>query len=129
MATNKYLLDTQILIWAMSGEYELLGDSIHSIITSPQFEIYVSVASVWEMTIKSSKGKLTIPSDIEYVLHKAKYIPLTINLDHALETKHLPWIHKDPFDRLLIAQSRVEHLTLISSDPKMKRYELSLLSA
>ena len=127
---NNYLLDTNVLLWWLH-KHERLPSEIVGLINNPQFNVSVSVVSVWEIIIKMQAGKLTLPSNINipHLLQQSGLELLSVRIEHVMAIAVLPMYHRDPFDRLLIAQARIEHMTLISSDSKMKRYSLSLLSA
>ena len=98
------LLDTHTLIWWLAKN-PTLSNKAKDAIANPDNIIFVSAASAWEIAIKKSLGKLQAPDALKQQLEKQKFTPLAINLDHALAIKHLPHHHKDPFDRILIAQA------------------------
>lgn len=123
----KYLLDTHIFIWAMEKNKRLTQD-IKAIISDPNHKVFVSIATVWEIILKKRKG-LKIPKDIVGGIQKSNFILLPIDVNHVLGVEKLPNFHKDPFDRILISQAKAERLTLITCDPKIKKYKLSLISA
>ena len=127
---NNYLLDTNVLLWWLH-KHERLPSEIVGLINNPQFNVSVSVVSIWEIIIKMQAGKLTLPAyiSIPYLLQQSGLELLSVRIEHVMAITVLPMYHRDPFDRLLIAQARIEHMTLISSDSKMKQYSLSLLSA
>ena len=125
---NKFLIDTHIWIWSMEKK-KRLSENIFKLLNNPQNSIYISVATIWEMTIKAGRKKLKIPNNIEYVIKSAGFNILPIQLDHILRIKSLPAYHSDPFDRILIAQSQVENLTFITSDQKIWKYKLNILKA
>lgn len=125
----KYLIDTQILIWIF-GEEKKLPKPILDVILNPSNDIFVSYASFWELAIKLSLNKIKLPIRLnEFVKDvKANQIHiLSIELGHILKVEELPFFHSDPFDRLIIAQSIVEDLVIISSDEKFKEYEIKLI--
>lgn len=123
----RYLLDTQIFIWAME-ENKRLSQDTKSKISDPNNKIFVSVATVWEIIIKKRKG-LKVPRDIPAGIQQSNFVLLSIDINHVLEVEELPGIHKDPFDRILIAQAKTENLTLITADPKIWKYNISLIKA
>jgi len=113
------LLDTQILLWWML-EPEKLSVPIQRLIT--RNSCVVSVASIWEIGIKRSIGKLNVPPRLLEILKSYKFEILRIEAEHALAAGALPMIHKDPFDRMLVAQALAEDLTLVSADGRMPLY-------
>lgn len=125
----RYLIDTQILIWLL-GLSDKLPKNILKLLTNSKNEIFVSAVSVWEIAIKTSIGKLTFPFDIKDILHeieKLKINILEINCNHLIKVAELPFHHKDPFDRLIISQAKIENLPLISSDNNFKKYDVKLI--
>jgi len=119
-----YLLDTHIVLWWLDNSSKL-SDDVKEIITDPTNTIVISVASFWEINIKRSIGKLTIQADY------AKYLTddfdiRAIELTHVMGINELPDLHKDPFDRLIIALAVAEKLTLITEDHKFKDYPVML---
>lgn len=123
-----YLLDTHTFMWWMESG-DKLSPKTKIILQDLKQEIFVSVASVWEIIIKQSKGKLKTPRNIKGGIIKAGFKVLSIELSHAIEVRKLPLHHKDPFDRMLISQAKAEKLTLITSDPKIWKYKLALIKA
>lgn len=128
MESKRFLVDTNIFIWWMEKSNRL-GKNIFTLVNDPQNLIFLSVASILEIVIKRAKKKLKIPKDIDTGLRESGFRTLPIEFAHALEFEKLPSYHKDPFDRLLISQARVENLTLITSDEKIWRYDLPVLKA
>jgi PIN domain nuclease of toxin-antitoxin system len=125
----KYLLDTHILIW-LDSDQEKLSSKVAQLCTDRSNRLLVSVATVWEMQIKILIGKLTLPDTLAntisgQVTNGIQLLP--INLPHILELAHLPDHHKDPFDRLLIAQARTGQATLISNDPQIAKYPVNVV--
>jgi len=127
MASNKgFLLDTQIFIWWME-KGSRLSNGLFKLLNDPQNRIFLSVASVWEMVIKKGKKKLRTPKDIEGGVKASGFSTLPIEILHVLGVEKLPSYHKDPFDRILIAQAKIEILTLITSDQKIWKYNIDIL--
>ena len=124
---NNFLLDTHIFVWALEGS-NLLPDSIKNKIADPNNKIFVSVVSIWEIVIKRNLKKIKIDFDIETSIGKAGIEVLAIEASHALEIEKLPPHHKDPFDRMLVAQAIVEKLMIITQDEKIKKYDVSVLA-
>ncbi len=122
MVKNNILLDTHVFIWAMEKNNRLSSD-IQDMLTSPTTSIFISVASVWEIVIKKAKKKLKISQDIEAGIKKAKFTILPLEIAHVLAVENLPLHHQDPFDRVLLAQAKIESLSLITADKKMWRYK------
>jgi PIN domain nuclease of toxin-antitoxin system len=125
---GRYLLDTHTFLW-MTSAPERLGEAARERILTPTAELYLSVASVWEMAIKKSLGKLELPAPLpaflEEQLAAARTSLLAIRSEHALRVESLPWHHRDPFDRLLSAQAALEELTILSRDPAFDAYSVA----
>ena len=122
------LLDTHVLIWALENNPTLSDDARSSIIHAENL-VFVSSVSVWEIGIKKHLGKLEVPGNLQEEIRLHRFTPLSINYDHAELASKLPNIHKDPFDRMLIAQAIVEKLTLVTRDELISKYELKILKA
>jgi PIN domain nuclease of toxin-antitoxin system len=116
----RVLLDTHLLLWALSQPSKL------SVIARKQIdsaEVYVSAASIWEISIKSALGKLTAdPREILAGIEPAGFSLLPITGEHAAKVAELPPLHKDPFDRMLVAQSSVEPMLLLTNDEMLRGY-------
>jgi PIN domain nuclease of toxin-antitoxin system len=128
---TRALLDTHVWLWS-TGASHRLGARTRTLIEDPANELWLSVASGWELAIKARRGlDLGIPVD-EYVrsrLRLGRVRALDIRLEHVLAVANLPEHHRDPFDRLLIAQARAESLILVTADPQMERYEVPVHDA
>ena len=122
------LLDTHVLIWALENNPTLSDISRHSIINGSNL-VFVSSISVWEIGIKRSLGKLDAPDNLLEEIKEHRFTPLNINFEHAQLAGCLPDIHKDPFDRMLVAQAITEKLTLVTRDELIPKYEVSTLKA
>ena len=120
------LLDTHILIWALENN-PTLSENARNVITTGSNMVFVSSVSVWEISIKKSMGKLKVPDNLLEELLAHRFSLLDINAEHAQLAGELPLIHKDPFDRMLVAQAKIEKLTLISVDPHIAEYEVKIL--
>ncbi|HDM77160.1 MAG TPA: type II toxin-antitoxin system VapC family toxin [Deltaproteobacteria bacterium] len=120
----KLLLDTHILLWA-AGQPERLSESARTLLTSPENTLFFSAASLWEIVIKLGLGRRDLKVD-PYRLRKELvahgYAELPVTAEHALELQSLPSIHKDPFDRILLAQARSEGLLLVTADSAVAEY-------
>lgn len=126
--TNAYLLDTQIFIWWLADDRRL-KNPIRKTLTDSNYVTYLSIASLWEMAIKKSKGKLKLSRSLEWIVNNSDFSTVAIELTHILELEKLPHHHEDPFDRILIAQAKSENLTLITSDRKIWKYNIKILKA
>ncbi|WP_392533735.1 type II toxin-antitoxin system VapC family toxin [Nostoc sp. C117] len=122
-----FLLDTHILLWFLENDSKL-SDRIREVITNPENLIFVSAISAWEISIKQSLGKLIAPGNLEEALHFSRFQVLSMTLAHGIKVADLPLHHKDPFDRMLIAQALVEGLTIITVDQKFEFYNVPLFS-
>ncbi len=127
----RLLLDTHVLLWS-ALEPERLSRAARTAIEDEENEVYVSAASAWEIAIKQSLGKLILDLPAEQwlpaVLRKSAFEALEVNIATALRVRALPWHHRDPFDRLLIAQALEENLTLVTHDAQLASYGVLLLS-
>ena len=124
----RLLLDTSTLLWWLDDDRKL-GAAARAAIASPDNEVYVSAASAWEISVKRASGKLDAPFDVADALERSFFIELPIEVAHAMAAGELPSHHKDPFDRMLVAQARVEGLTLVAHDAGIARYDVELLDA
>jgi PIN domain nuclease of toxin-antitoxin system len=124
MTTGPFLADTHIILWSISDDRRL-GEH-HRAILASEAVVFVSAASVWEIAIKRSIGKLQSPDDLATLLPRMRFQPLVVTHQHAHAVGNLPPHHGDPFDRLLIAQARVEKLTILTSDSHFARYDVAL---
>lgn len=124
------LLDTHVWLW-LQVEPRRIGERLRKRLAAPGQELRLSVASMWEMAIKFRLGKLPMPEPpalfVPSRLARQGVVALDVRSDHALRAGDLPLHHGDPFDRLLIAQAQIEHLTLITADRKFERYEVDLI--
>ncbi len=119
------LLDTHAIIWVLEDNPKL-SDVARSAIEDGGNTVFVSAVSVWEMSIKQAMGKLSVPNNLAEEIELLRFSQLDINFKHADLAGKLPNIHKDPFDRLLIAQAKIESLTLLSKDPWFDKYDVEL---
>ena len=124
------LLDTHTLLWFLWNDKRLSANA-RTVIVDPQNRKFVSLASCWEIAIKAGSGKLTLgePSTtfLPRELARNNFDQLPIGLDHATAVESLPLHHRDPFDRLLIAQALLNHLPLASADPALDPYGVTRL--
>ena len=119
-----YLLDTHVLLWA-AQDSPALSAAARDILGNPKHDILISVANIWEVVIKSGLGRDDFAVDsvrLREQAIRAGFGELPIRAPHVLEVRALPQVHADPFDRILLAQARVEQLTLLTSDQKVLQY-------
>jgi PIN domain nuclease of toxin-antitoxin system len=123
------LLDTHVFLWSITSRR--LSEAADAAFLDPDNSLYLSAASYWEICIKLSLGKLSLPADwratadLAMTINGIRWLP--IEKTHCLELLKLPHHHRDPFDRLLIAQARAEGLTALSADPHWGRYEVAVV--
>ena len=128
----RILVDTHCWLW-MTAAPERFSLRTLKHIESPDTELYLSAASAWEIAIKYALGKLRLPErPQEYLashLGQTRTTPLSITTDHAASVAELPAVHRDPFDRLLIAQARLERMPILTADPQFKKYDVDVIDA
>ena len=124
----RILLDTHFLLWWLANDPQL-GDRAREAIAEPENLIFVSAATVWEIRIKQGIGKLVLPVRFAEVLADQAFESLAVTAEHAHALVDLPLLHRDPFDRLLIAQARHERLTLLTRDHIIEQYDVLTLMA
>ena len=126
----RYLLDTHAFLWFVLDDKRISTEA-KSIIADSKNTIYFSAASAWEMAIKTKLARLKIVGDFEpFIIEQLStnsFVPLSITISHSLYTERLPQVHKDPFDRILIAQSNLEDLPIISKDKEIRKYEVTTI--
>lgn len=123
----RYLLDTHTLLWARTAPDVLSADAL-AVLESADSALYLSVASLWECAIKSSIGKLDVPDEF-YRTVAADYEILGIEVSHVEACAKLPMHHRDPFDRMLVAQARLGGLTLLTRDRDIAKYDVPVVAA
>lgn len=120
----RYLLDTHLLIW-LAFHDKKLPKQVADIHEDPESELYFSVISIWETAIKQALGRKDFQADAGWLrngLLNEGYTEILVEGRHALDVRSLPHLHRDPFDRMLIAQARVEGLVLLTSDEAISKY-------
>ena len=122
------LLDTHVLIWVFSQDSSLSQTATEASRDGRNL-VFVSAATAWEIAIKKALGKLRVPGNYQEGLKRYRFTPLDITTEHALAVEKLAPHHKDPFDRMLIAQVQIERLTLVTHDPNMKAYGIPIIEA
>jgi PIN domain nuclease of toxin-antitoxin system len=128
----RLLLDTHVWLW-LALDPDRVSPKVRDHVDRVDTELYVSVASLWEVVIKTGTGKLRLPVPTETFWHHqtrdSGIAPLAIRPEHVLDVATLPDVHRDPFDRLFVAQARVEGLTLVTADSKVRAYPVATLTA
>lgn len=124
---TRFLLDTHVVLWWQEDSPALAND-VRRTIASAEV-VYVSAATAWEAEIKRALGKLTFPAPFADVLTLNSFVELPVTVRHAAATAALPMHHRDPFDRMLVAQALVEGCTLVTADRALARYGVPLLIA
>ena len=123
----RYLLDTHALIWFLGGDPQLSAHA-RQLIEDEENELFISVASLWEIAIKVSLGKLSLGAPFETLfpaqLESNSIAVLSITIDHLHTVRVLPFHHRDPFDRLIIAQAQAEAMPVISTDAVFDSYSI-----
>ena len=122
----RVLLDTHVVLWWLSDD-PALADDIKGLLDAEP-DAYVSAATLWEISIKQTLGKLG-PADLAERVRDAGFRELPMTMAHALVAGRLPEIHRDPFDRMLVAQAQCEDLTLVTRDEYIHKYDVLILSA
>lgn len=118
---QRFLLDTHALLWWLMNEPKL-GTQCKELIGDGRNQIFVSAATTWEISIKTALGKLAAPEDMDTIVEDEGFDKLPISLYHGQMAERLPPIHRDPFDRMLIAQAQAEGLILITADDNISPY-------
>ncbi len=122
----RLLLDTHIFLWWLADD-PALSAKAREVIGNGNNMVYISAASVWEISVKKSLGKLEAPENIEAIVEQERFQKLPITLGHGEAAGQLPTHHRDPFDRMLIAQARCEDLILVTVDQDISKYQVQLL--
>ena len=117
----RLLLDTHLLLWWVTDSRDL-GREARALIADPNNAIFVSTVSLWEIWLKHSIGKLRVPPDFDKRLAGESFEILPLNGVHARTVAELPWLHRDPFDRMLVAQAAHEKLLLLTTDGRVGAY-------
>jgi PIN domain nuclease of toxin-antitoxin system len=124
-----YLLDTHTLIWFLNGE-DNLSDKSKEVIENPENSNFISIASIWELAIKISLDKFKFEKGFKKFLElidENGFEIIPISFEHAVRLSRLEFIHRDPFDRLIVVQAMTDNLTVITKDENMAKYEIKTL--
>jgi len=126
----RLLLDTHAFLWWIADDPRL-SERARKVIADAENEVYFSAVSAWEIVTKVGLGRLALPEDLDGFLaeqlRKNRFLPLAITIPHTLRVRALPEVHKDPFDRLLVAQAQAEGLVLVSGDRWVGHYPVPVL--
>jgi PIN domain nuclease of toxin-antitoxin system len=117
----RILLDTHLLLWWLEGSPSLSAQA-RELIRDPENTVFVSAVSLWEIWLKESLGKLRLPADFTGRLAAESFESLPLLASHPRQVSLLPWRHRDPFDRMLVAQAQVEKLVLLTADEALTAY-------
>jgi PIN domain nuclease of toxin-antitoxin system len=122
------LLDTHIAFWFLNDPSKLAGEA-RATLERSDTRGYVSAASVWETALKEAKGRLSLPEPLNVGAARVGLLELPVTWPHANAAAQLPGIHKDPFDRMLVAQAMLEDLVLLTRDPFVLQYDVATMPA
>jgi PIN domain nuclease of toxin-antitoxin system len=121
------LLDTHVVLWWLADDPGLPEEIKDRLDHEP--DVRVSAATIWEIAIKQALGKISAPADLSDRVRDSGFRELPIDFTHAVAAGRLPLIHRDPFDRMLVAQARCEDLTLVTRDSYCQQYDVAILQA
>ncbi len=122
----KLLLDTHAVLWWLADDHRI-GDEVVRHLTDDTNQVLISAVVVWEVAIKRSLGKLKAPEAVGPTLVEAGAQPLPVTIEHAAAVERLPWVHRDPFDRLLVAQALTEDAVVVSGDERLSQYGVAIV--
>lgn len=123
-----FLLDTHVLLWWLDDN-PTLSEKARSVISDGEHLVFISAATIWEIRIKEALGKLKIPRNFQKVLGDQSFEMLDITSEHAHAIRDLPDHHRDPFDRMLVAQAKTESFSLVTRDKHLKKYNIAIVEA
>ncbi|OQX97180.1 MAG: twitching motility protein PilT [Bacteroidetes bacterium 4572_128] len=127
---KKYLLDTHTFIWTVIDDNDKLSRKAKNIIRDVDNELFISTISFWEIAIKKNIGKLELNVDFDELIKQLKINKinlLNINLKHIKQIINMPLHHRDPFDRMLISQAKIENMVIITRDKHFHKYDINIL--
>ncbi|MBU2512208.1 type II toxin-antitoxin system VapC family toxin [bacterium] len=125
---GRYLLDTLTILWWLKNSKKLGKKSIKTT-SNPDNEVYVSAVNLWEICIKKKIGKLKAPDNLVSICEEKGFLPLPITLTDGEELYRPPFLHKDPFDRMLVVQAQNNHLAIITNDEHIPKYNIITIQA
>ncbi len=127
----RVLLDTHVFLWWSSDRGARVSERARAVLSDGATDVAISLVSVWEIAIKVGAGRMELPDAVEHYLpdrmrhHGFDLLP--IELSHAFRAGSLPPIHRDPFDRMLVAQAQIEGLPILTADPAISRYDVETI--
>ena len=124
---KRLLLDTNVVVWLLLGDRDRVSPEAVQALEDTTTDVALSAASVWEIAIKRSLGKVTLPDGWSGALQRLGFSPMPITAIHAVAVERLAWHHRDPFDRLLVAQASVERCALVSADRRLSKYPVDIV--
>ena len=124
---KRLLLDTHAFLWWISEHYQMLGEKVIAAVENSDNQIYVSAATPWEISIKKNLGKLKAPDDISSIIDDEGFEEMAITGFHGEQAGDLPNYHKDPFDRVIIAQAQAEGLVIVTNDAQFAKYGIKIM--
>lgn len=119
------LLDTHVVLWWLADDAALADEVKDQLDHEP--DVYASAATIWEVAIKQAIGKLPEPAGLPELIRDSGFAELPISAQHAMAAARLPLIHRDPFDRILVAQAQDENFTLVTRDSRCQKYDVAVL--
>jgi len=122
----RVLLDTHAVVWALSDDPRL-SPTARRVVEDAGTEVFVSVVSAWEMSVKQALGKLSVPDDLESVLVDAGFLQRLVRFSDCRRLTALPAIHRDPFDRMLVSQALEDGIPIVTRDESIARYPLQTI--
>ena len=125
---KRLLLDTDVFLWWLSDDPQL-GKVARLAISDPRNQVFISAVSTWEASIKKSSGKLSAPDDLDAIVEEEGFSKLPISLYHGDQAGLLPQYHKDPFDRMLVAQAQSEGLVIVTNGKFVTQYNIRTMDA
>jgi PIN domain nuclease of toxin-antitoxin system len=124
----RLLLDTHTLLWVLTDARELAEDARGAILDTSNL-VAVSPISGWELEAKRALGKLDAPTDLVDQVHRLRFVPVPITLEHGVAAGRLPLHHRDPFDRMLVAQAQLEEYVIVTRDSRIGLYDVDVMQA
>lgn len=121
------LLDTHVVLWVISGDKKRIPSGVASLLEDQETDVLLSAVVIWEIAVKRSIGKLDAEDGWLRAIGQLGFNALPVSAAHAAATESLPWHHRDPFDRLLVAQATVEGAALVTADSRIAAYDVPIL--